>query len=80
MPEDAYLKLSRRERFELLDAGSRAAGLAPAILEKDYWVCRSLDVLFAVAVSRRQLAPKKLGSTADGAHIAPVERHYLLPV
>lgn len=48
MPEDAYLKLSRRERFELLDAGSRAAGLAPAILEKDYWVCRTLDVLFAL--------------------------------
>jgi hypothetical protein len=46
MADDAYLKLSRRERFELLDAGSRAAGIAPAILEKDYWVCRSLDVLF----------------------------------
>lgn len=48
MAEDAYLKLTRRERFELLDAGSRAAGLAPAILEKDYWVCRTLDVLFAL--------------------------------
>jgi len=48
MPDDAYLKLTRRERFELLDAGSRAAGLAPAILEKDYWVCRTLDVLFAL--------------------------------
>lgn len=48
MPEDAYLKLTRQERFELLDAGSRAAGLAPAILEKDYWVCRTLDVLFAL--------------------------------
>lgn len=48
MPDDAYLKLSRRERFELLDASSRVAGLAPAILEKDYWVCRTLDVLFAL--------------------------------
>jgi hypothetical protein len=48
MAEDAYLKLSRRERFELLDAGSRAVGIAPAILEKDYWVCRSLDVLFGL--------------------------------
>lgn len=48
MADDAYLKLSRRERFELLDAGSRAAGIAPAILEKDYWVCRTLDVLFGL--------------------------------
>lgn len=48
MAEDRYLQLTRRERFELLDAGSRAAGLAPAILEKDYWVCRTLDVLFAL--------------------------------
>jgi hypothetical protein len=46
--EDDYLKLSRRERFELLDAGSRAAGIAPAILEKDYWVCRTLNLLFAL--------------------------------
>ncbi len=48
MAKDAYLTLSRRERFELLDAGSRAAGLAPAILEKDYWVCRVLGILFAL--------------------------------
>lgn len=48
MPDDAYLTLSARERLELLDAGSRATGIAPAILEKDYWVCRSLGSLFAL--------------------------------
>jgi len=38
MTEDFYLSLNARERLELLDAASRERGLAPAILEKDYWV------------------------------------------
>jgi hypothetical protein len=48
MSEDRYLSLGTRERLELLDAASRQSGLAPAILEKDYWVCKTLDVLFAL--------------------------------
>ena len=48
MPEDRYLSLEPRERLELLDAASQQSGLAPAILEKDYWVCKTLDVLFAL--------------------------------
>jgi hypothetical protein len=48
MSEDRYLALRPRERLELLDAASRQSGLAPAILEKDYWVCKTLDVLFAL--------------------------------
>ena len=48
MPEDAYLKLTLRERVELLDEISRRRNLAPAILEKDYWVCRTLDTLFSL--------------------------------
>ncbi len=48
MAEDRYLSLGARERLELLDAASRQSGLAPAILEKDYWVCKTLDVLFAL--------------------------------
>ena len=48
MSEDRYLSLEPRERLELLDAASRQSGLAPAILEKDYWVCQSLDALFAL--------------------------------
>ncbi|MFH0909582.1 MAG: nucleotidyl transferase AbiEii/AbiGii toxin family protein [bacterium] len=48
MPQDAYQKLSPRERIELLDASSRKSGLAPVILEKDYWVCRTLAILFAL--------------------------------
>lgn len=46
--EDSYLSLSPRERLELLDAASRQSGLAPAILEKDYWVCKTLDALFGL--------------------------------
>lgn len=48
MHEDAYLSLTSRERLELLDAAARQSGLAPAILEKDYWVCQTLDLLFAL--------------------------------
>ena len=48
MAEDRYLSLAPRERLELLDAASRQSGLAQAILEKDYWVCKTLDVLFAL--------------------------------
>lgn len=48
MTEDRYLSLSPQERLELLDAASRQSGLSPAILEKDYWVCKTLDVLFAL--------------------------------
>ena len=48
MAEDRYLSLAPRERLELLDAASRQSGLAQAILEKDYWLCKTLDVLFAL--------------------------------
>ena len=48
MTEDPYLKLSRRERTELLDEVSRIRNLAPAILEKDYWVCLTLGALFSL--------------------------------
>ena len=47
-PEDKYQSLTTRERFELLDWASQERGLAPSILEKDYWVCKTLDVLFSL--------------------------------
>jgi hypothetical protein len=43
---DAYQALTTRQQRELLDDVSRRTGLAPVILEKDYWVCRTLGVLF----------------------------------
>lgn len=48
MANDPYLSLTLQERLELLDAASQQRGLAPAILEKDYWVCKTLDALFAL--------------------------------
>lgn len=48
MLDDNYQSLTSRERFELLDHASQERGLAPSILEKDYWVCKTLDVLFSL--------------------------------
>ena len=48
MPEDAYQELTPKQRLELLDEVSRRRGLPTVILEKDYWVCRTLDALFAL--------------------------------
>ena len=58
MAEDPYLTLTPQERLELLDAASRQRGLAPAILEKDYWVCKTLDALFALPELGRHLVFK----------------------
>lgn len=48
MAEDPYLKLNSLQRVELLDEVSRRRNLAPAILEKDYWVCLTLGALFSL--------------------------------
>ena len=48
MAEDPFLSLTPPERLELLDAAARQRGLAAAILEKDYWVCQTLNALFAL--------------------------------
>lgn len=48
MNEDNYQKLTPRERLEVLDEASRRLGMAPAILEKDYWVCRTLGMIFSL--------------------------------
>jgi predicted nucleotidyltransferase component of viral defense system len=58
MAEDPYLSLTPRERLELLNAASQQRGLAPAILEKDYCVCKTLDALFALPKLGRHLAFK----------------------
>jgi len=48
MAEDSYLALSPQERLELLDEAARQRGLDVAILEKDYWVCQTLDAIFTL--------------------------------
>jgi hypothetical protein len=48
MIDDPYLSLTRTQRAELIDEVARHRNLAPAILEKDYWVCRTLDAVFSL--------------------------------
>ena len=48
MPGDAYTTLTKQQQREMLDEVSRRRGLHPAVLEKDYWVCRSLEALFSL--------------------------------
>ena len=60
MTEDFYLSLSSRERLELLVAASRERGLAEAIVEKEYWVYKTLETLFALPTLGRHLALQRL--------------------
>lgn len=48
MHEDRFLSLTPRERRELMEEGARLTGLAPIILEKDFWVCHTLHHLFSL--------------------------------
>ncbi|MCC5848777.1 MAG: nucleotidyl transferase AbiEii/AbiGii toxin family protein [Verrucomicrobia bacterium] len=48
MPEDRFLALTSHERRELMEEASRLTGLAPIILEKDFWVCHTLHHLFSL--------------------------------
>lgn len=46
MPADSYQSLTPDQQKQVLDEVSRKLGISPAIIEKDYWVCRTLDALF----------------------------------
>lgn len=46
MSVDLYQALTSEQQKQTLDEVSRQLGIAPAIVEKDYWVCRTLDALF----------------------------------
>jgi hypothetical protein len=45
---DKVANLSIRERLELFAETARRRGLAPRIVEKDFWVCWSLKILFSL--------------------------------
>jgi len=42
-----FVKLSAVERSEIIRNAAQAKGMTPAIVEKDFWVCWTLDYLFA---------------------------------
>lgn len=58
MPADRYQTLTPEQQRQTLDEVSRRLGIAPAIIEKDYWVCRTLDALFSLPELSNQLVFK----------------------
>jgi len=44
---DNILKLSKEERIELFGETGARRGMAPAVVEKDFWVCWTLKQLFS---------------------------------
>ncbi len=72
MPKDPYLSLTNTERAELIDEVSRRRNLAPAILEKDYWVCRTLDAVFSLPAIGEHLVFK--GGTSLSKVFGLIER------
>ena len=47
MGKDPYVELSRTDRESVLDDVARKMGIPPMVVEKDYWVCQTLDALFS---------------------------------
>lgn len=47
MPE-AFLFLPKREQKQILDSFSAESGMSPKVLEKDVWVCWTLNTLFTM--------------------------------
>ena len=72
MIDDPYLSLTRTQRAELIDEVARRRNLAPAILEKDYWVCRPLDAAFSLPDIGEHLVFK--GGTSPSKVFGLIER------
>ena len=47
---DDIIRLTLRQRNELFTAAAMKCGIAPVILEKDFWVCWTLKELFQLPV------------------------------
>lgn len=72
MPADRYQTLTPEQQRQTLDEVSRRLGIAPAIIEKDYWVCRTLDALFNLPELGDQLVFK--GGTSLSKAYGLIER------
>jgi hypothetical protein len=69
---DDFARLPARERSDLFNEASARRGLAPAILEKDFWVCWMLKRLFSGAVEGPALIFK--GGTSLSKVYAAIRR------
>jgi predicted nucleotidyltransferase component of viral defense system len=65
-------KISEDEKKELFRETSREMGIPEAIIEKDYWVCRTLDYLFHRSPWKKNLAFK--GGTSLSKAYSLIER------
>ena len=61
-----FAKLSAAERAEIIRNAAQAKGMAPAIVEKDFWVCWTLDYLFALNQHKESFSFKGGTSLSKG--------------
>ena len=54
---DTYLRLAGSRRKTLCEEAGSRLGLAPASIEKDYWICWTLRELFRLPAHGDALAP-----------------------
>lgn len=50
--------LNANDRAEIIQATAVKFGLSPTIVEKDYWICLTLDYLFSRSPAKDQIAFK----------------------
>jgi len=61
-----FAQLDTTERAEIVRTAAQAKGMAPAIVEKDFWVCWTLDYLFARSQYKDKLSFKGGTSLSKG--------------
>ena len=61
-----FAKLAQQERVDALVIAAREKGMHPAIVEKDFWVCWTLDYLFSESIFKDSFAFKGGTSLSKG--------------
>ena len=51
MMENKFHNLRREEKIEVFNAVAEKLGIRPVAVEKDWWVCRSLEIIFQMEAS-----------------------------
>lgn len=69
---DSIAKWSKEKRSELFEESARRKGVRPAIIEKDFWVCWTLDKLFSDESIREMIMFK--GGTSLSKVFGLIER------
>ncbi len=64
-----FAALAQADRADALVVAARKKGMHPAIVEKDFWVCWTLDYLFRESVYRDSFAFKGGTSLSKGFNL-----------